>query len=199
MLKNPIPKVTNQLQHRAIGIINGKFTPHGIEQLNRGFLIDNKGEKIETVVLGKALSLLKKHIDLKKNYYWIVYPKNKNTQNLHLQVAGIWDPYQLNDFPNDSSTTNFSKLLEELDLKDNYFSVRGELVFVNTQKKEIVIKICSDLKSKKLKNKNFKLVIKGEISLELLHSFVSLDINRDGNSLKLLKYEVIKKNLSEKN
>ena len=199
MLKNPIPKVTNQLQHRAIGIINGKFAPHGSEQLNRGFLIDNKGEKIETVVLGKALSLLKKHIDLKKNYYWIVYPKNKNTQNLHLQVAGIWDPYQLNDFPNDSSKTNFSKLLEELDLKDNYFSVRGELVFVNTQKEEFVIKICSDLKSKKLKNKNFKLVIKGELSLELLHSFVSLDINRDGNSLKLIKYEIIEKNPSEKN
>ena len=196
MLKNPIPKVTNQLQHRAIGIINGKFTPHISEQINRGFLIDNMGEKIETVVLGKALSLLKKHIDLKKSYYWIVYPKNKNTQNLHLQVAGIWDPYQLNDFPNDSSKTNFSKLLEELDLKDNYFSVRGELVFVNTQKKEIVIKICTTTKSK---NKNFKLVIKGEISLEFLHSFVSLDINRDGNSLKLINYEVIEKNLSTNN
>ena len=119
MLKNPIPKVTNQLQHRAIGIINGKFTPQSSEQLNRGFLIDNKGEKIETVVLGKALSLLKKHIDLKKSYYWIVYPKNKNTENLQLQVAGIWDPYQLNEFPNDSLKTNFSKLLEELDLEDN--------------------------------------------------------------------------------
>ena len=196
MLKNPIPKVTNQLQHRAIGIVNGKFTPLSSEQLNRGFLIDNKDEKIETVVLSKALSLLKKHIDLKRSYYWIVYPKNKNTQNLHLQVAGIWEPYQLNDFPNDSSKTNFSKLLEELDLKDNYFSVRGELVFVNTQKKEIVIKICPAVK---LKNKNFKLVIKGELSLELLHSFVSLDINRDGNSLKLIKYEVIEKNLSRNN
>ncbi len=180
MLKNPIPKVTNKLQHRAIGIINGKFTPHGSEHLNRGFLIDNKGEKIETVVLGKALSLLKKHIDLKKSYYWVVYPKNKNTQNLQ----------------NDSSKTNFSKLLEQLDLKDNYFSIRGELVFVNTQKKEIVIKICSTINSK---NKNFKLVIKGEISLKLLHSFVSLDINRDGNSLKLVNYEVIEKNLSENN
>jgi len=199
MLKNPIPKVTNQLQHRAIGIINGKFTPLSSEQLNRGFLIDNKDEKIETVVLGKALSLLNKHIDIKQSYYWIVYPKNKNTQNLHLQVAGIWDPYQLNDFPNDSSKTNFSKLLKELDLKDNYFSVRGELVFVNTQKKEIVIKICPAVKLKKLKNKNFKLVIKGELSLELLHSFVSLDINRDGNSLKLINYEVIEKSLSEKN
>ena len=199
MLKNPIPPVTNELQYRAIGIINGKFTPHDGEQLNRGFLIDNKGEKIETVVLGKALSLLKKYIDLKKNYYWIVYPKNKNTENLHLQVAGIWDPYQLNAFPNNSSKTNFSKLLKELDLKDNYFSVRGELVFVNTKKKEIVIKVCSAIKSKNLKNKNFKLVIKGELSLEILHSFVSLDINRNGNSLELIKYEVIEKNLSANN
>ena len=199
MLKNPIPQVTNKLQYRAIGIINGKFTPHDSEQLNRGFLIDNKGEKIETVVLGKALSLLKKHIDLKKSYYWIVYPKNKNTQNLHLQVAGIWDPYKLNDFPNNSSKTNFSKLLEELELEDNYFSVRGEVVFVNTQKKEIVIKIRSDSKLRNLKNKNFKLVIKGEISLEFLHSFVSLDINRDGNSLELIKYELIEKNLSKNN
>ena len=196
MLKNPIPKVTNKLQYRAIGIVNGKFTSHNSKQLNRGFLTDDKGEIIETVILGKALSLLKKHIDLKKSYFWIVYPKNKNTQNLHLQVAGIWDPYQLNDLPNDSSKTNFPKLLEELDLKDNYFSVRGKLVFVNTQKKEVVIKICSASKLPNLKNKNFKLVIKGELSLKLLNSFVSLDVLRDGNSLKLLNYEVIEKNLS---
>ena len=54
MLKNPIPKVTNQLQYRAIGIINGKFSPHDNKELNRGFLTDNNGEKIETVILGKA-------------------------------------------------------------------------------------------------------------------------------------------------
>ena len=198
MLKNPIPKVTNEMQYRAIGIVNGKFIPNENGQINRGFLTDNKGEKIETVVLGKALSLLKKHLDLKKNYYWIVYPKNKNTQSLHLQVAGIWDPYQLNDL-NDTSKINFSKLLEELDLKDNYFSVRGELVFVNTKKKEFVIKICCSSKLRNLKNKNFKLVIKGELSLELLNNFVSLDVNRDGNSLELINYEVIDKNLSENN
>ena len=199
MLKNPIPQVTDPLQYRAIGIVNGKFTPHDSEKLNRGLLTDNQGEKIETVVLGKALSLLKKHIDLNKNYYWVVYPKNKNTQNLHLQVAGIWEPYQLNDLPNDSSKINFSKLLEELHLKDNYFSVRGELVFVNKPKKEIVIKICSTSNLRNIKNKNFKLVIKGELSLELLNNFVSLDVNRDGNSLRLLKYEVIGKNLSRNN
>ena len=199
MLKNPIPKVKDKLQYRAIGIINGKFIPKDSERFNKGFLTDTKGEKIETVVLGKVLSILKKYIDLKKSYFWIVYPKNKNTQNLHLQVAGIWDPYQLNDFPNDSSKTNFSKLLEKFDLKDNYFSIRGELVFVNTQKKEVVIKICSVTKPNNLKNKNFKLVIKGEMSLELINSFVSLDVIRDGNSLKLINFEVIEKNLSNEN
>ena len=198
MLKNPIPRVSNQLQYRAIGIVNGKFIPDNSDQLNRGFITDNKGEKIQTVILGKALSLLKKHIDLKKSYFWIVYPKNKNTQNLHLQVAGIWDPYQLNDFHNDSSKTNFSKLLEELDLKDNYFSVRGELVFVNTQKKEIVIKVYCSSKLQNSKMKNFKLVIKGEISLEFLNSFVSLDVTREGNSLKLLDYQVVEKKSSQK-
>ena len=199
MLINPIPKVTNQLQYRAIGIINGKFIPQDINHLNRGFLTDMKGEKIETVILGKALSLLKKHIDLEKNHFWIVYPKNKNSQNLHLQVAGIWDPYQLNDLPNASSKTNFSELLEELDLKDNYFSIRGKLVFVNTQKKEFVIKICSASKQQNLKNKNFKLIIKGDLSLKILNSFLSLDVFRDGNSLKLSNYEVIDKDLPKNN
>jgi hypothetical protein len=199
MLKHPIPQVTDPLQYRAIGIVNGKFTPHDGEQLNKGLITDNKGEKIKTVVLGKALSLLKKHIDLNKNHYWVVYPKNKNTENLHLQVAGVWDPFQFNDLPNNSSKINFSKLLEELDLKDNYFSVRGELVFVNKPKKEIVIKICSTSKLNNLKNKNFKLSIKGELSLDLLNNFVSLDVSRDGNSLKLLNYKVIGRNPSTNN
>ncbi len=197
MLKSPIPEVTNKLQYRAIGIVHGKFIPISSAILNRGFLVDDKGEKIETVILGKALSLLKKHIDLKKSYFWVVYPKNKNTQNLHLQVAGIWDPYQFNKYSNNSSEINFPKLLEELHLKDNYFSIRGELIFVNTQRKEIIIKICSTSKQKNSKNRNFKLVIKADLSLEFLNSFVSLDVHRDGNSLKLIKHEVIEKNLSK--
>ena len=43
---------------------------------------------------------------------------------------------------------------------------------------------------------NFKLVIKGKLPIELLNNFVSLDVIRDGNSLKLVEYEVIEKNLS---
>ena len=198
MIKNPIQKVTNKLQYRAIGIVNGIYNPYEMSQLNRGFLTDNKGQKIETVVLGKALSLIKKHINLKKSYFWIVYPKNKNTQNLHLQITGIWDPYKLDKIVDEKPKKNIQELLEDLNLADNYFSIRGQLVYVNNQKKELVIKICSSKKVKNLKNNNFKLVIKGEISLALLNNFLSLDVMRDGTTLKMIKYEIIEKNMPNK-
>ena len=198
MIKNPIQKVTNKLQYRAIGIVNGVYTPHEKDQLNRGTLIDKQGQKIETVVLGKALSLVKKHIKFNESYFWIVYPKNKNTQTLHLQIAGIWDPYKLNDIKEKYLNKNPLELLEECDLSDNYFSIRGELIYVNTQKKEFVMKICSLPQAKKLKNNNFKIVIKGELSLELLNNFLSLDVIREGSKLRLLKYEVVRKNSTKK-
>ena len=198
MTKNPIPKVTNKLQYRAIGIVNGVYNPVDSNQLNRGIIIDNKGKKLETVILGKALSLVKKYINLDESYFWIVYPKNKNTQNLHLQVTGIWNPYQFNNITDDSSKKNHLELLDELNLSDNYFSIRGELVYVNTQKKEFVIKICASPESKKLKNKNFKLVIKGDLSLNILNNFISLDVIREGNTLRLVSYDVIEKSLSNK-
>ena len=198
MIKNPIQKVTNKLQYRAIGIVNGVYNPHDKDQLNRGTLIDKEGQKIETVVLGKALSLIKKYIDLKKSYFWIVYPKNKNTQNLHLQISGIWDPYELNENGNDNMKKNTLEVLEELNLSDNYFSIRGELVYINTQKKEFIIKICSSQQSNKLKKKNFKLVIEGELSLDILRNFVSLDVIREGNTLRMVKCEVIEAFLSKK-
>ena len=198
MIKSPIQKVTNKLQYRAIGIVNGVYNPHDKEQLNRGTLIDKKGQKIETVVLGKALSLIRKYVDLKKSYFWIVYPKNKNTQNLHLQISGVWDPYELNEIENQNSKRNNLEVLEEFNLTDNYFSIRGELVYINTQKKEFIIKICSSNKSNKLKNNNFKLVIEGELSLDILRNFLSLEVVREGTTLRMVKYEVVEEFLSKK-
>ena len=198
MIKSPIQKVTNKLQYRAIGIVNGVYNPHDKEQLNRGTLIDKKGQKIETVVLGKALSLIRKYVDLKKSYFWIVYPKNKNTQNLHLQISGVWDPYELNEIENQNSKRNNLEVLEEFNLTDNYFSIRGELVYINTEKKEFIIKICSSNKSNKLKNNNFKLVIEGELSLDILRNFLSLEVVREGTTLKMVKYEVVEEFLSKK-
>jgi len=193
MIKNPIQEVTDKLQYRAIGIVKGIYKPNSIEQLNRGTLIDKEGKIIETVILGKALPLIKKYINLENDYFWIVYPRNKNTNNLHFQVAGVWDPYQLNKVNKNNSEKDTNQLLEELNLNNNYFSIRGELVYVNTQKKEIIIKICSSPPSKKLKYSTFKIFIEGEISLQFLNNFVSVDVIRDGNTLRMDKYEIIEK------
>ena len=192
MIKNPIQEVTNKLQYRAIGIFKGIYKPNNKDQLNRGTLTDKDGKIINTVILGKALSLIKKYINLEKNYFWIVYPRNKSINNLHLQVAGIWDPYQLNKVDKNLEKDP-NQILEELNLSNNYFSIRGELVYVNTQKKEVVIKICSSPNSKRLKDPTFKIIVEGEISLKFLNNFVSLDVIRDGNILRMVKYEIIEK------
>lgn len=199
MIKSPIQEVTNKLQYRAIGIVKGVYKPYNKDQLNRGTLTYKKERVVETVLLGKSLSLIKKYINLEKNYFWIVYPRNKNTNNLHLQVAGVWDPYHLNKIDKNITEKDPDKLLEELNLNNNYFSIRGDLVYVNAQKKELVIKICSSSHSKKFKNATFKIVIQGEISLQFLNNFLSLDVIRDGNTLRMIKYEVIDKdNLKKK-
>ena len=198
MIKNPIQEVTNKLQYRAIGIVKGIYKPNNIDQLNRGILTDKEGKILETVLLGKAIALIKKYINLEKDYFWIVYPRNKNINNLHLQVAGIWDPYKLNQFDKNNSEKDPNELLEELNLNNNYFSIRGELVYVNTKKKEIVIKICSSPPSKRSKYSTFKIIIEGEIPLQFLNNFVSLDVIRDGNTLRMVKYEIIEKIKSEK-
>ena len=198
MIKNPIQAVTDKLQFRAIGIIQGIYNPHDKEKLNRGFITDDQGNILDAVVLGKSLSLIKKHLNLDKNYFWIVYPRNKNINNLHLQIAGIWAPYELNNFPKeDSNKQDPIKLLEEMNLNDNYFSIRGELVYVNSKKKEFVVKIYTSAFSKKLKNNYFKLILEGEIPLEFLNQFVSLDVKRKGNTLIMEKFEVFKKILSK--
>ncbi len=198
MIKNPIQAVTDELQYRAIGIIKGIYKPHDKEKINRGFITDTEGKILDAVVLGKSLSLIKKHLNLENNYFWIVYPRNKNINTLHVQISGIWDPYELNNMPKDDSKQKDPiQLLKELNLNDNYFSIRGELVYVNSQKKEVVIKICPSAFASKFKNNSFKIVVEGEIPIEFLNHFVSLDVKRMDNTLKMDKFEVFKKDSSK--
>tara|TARA_B100000927_G_scaffold191213_1_gene154195 strand:+ start:112 stop:696 length:585 start_codon:yes stop_codon:yes gene_type:complete len=192
MIKSPIPKVSEQKQFRAIGIVCGMYKPHKNNILNKGFIEDSNGLNIDAVVLGKALPIIKKFINFEKKYYWIVYPRNKDSNNIHLQIAGIWDP---NNFKNngDDNINKTNDLLLSLDLKDNLFSIRGELIFINIQEKELIIKICPSNQ----KNKSFKILVKGEISMKYINSFVSLEVMRIDNSLFLEKFEIIDSKLSE--
>jgi len=196
MIKSPIPKVSNEKQFRAIGIVFGMYKPHEKNVLNKGFIEDSNGLRIDAVVLGKALPVIKKFINFEKQYYWIVYPRNKDSNNIHLQIAGIWDPSNFNN--NDDYKINKTHdLLLSLDLKDNLFSIRGKLIFINIQEKELIVKICPSYQSKNQKNKAFKILVKGEISMKYINSFVSLEVLRIENSLCLEKFEIIDDKTSE--
>ena len=197
MIKSPIPKVTNNKQFRAIGIVFGMYKPNDNNLLNKGFIEDSSGLNIDAVVLGKALPLIKKFINFENKYYWIVYPRNKNSDNIHLQIAGIWDP---NNFKNnDENIKKTHDLLLSLDLKDNLFSIRGKLIFINTQEKDLIIKICPSSQNKNKKNKSFKILVKGEISMKYINSFVSLEVIRKDNTLFMEKFEIIEAKVSEIN
>ena len=197
MIKSPIPKVTNNKQFRAIGIVFGMYKPNDNNLLNKGFIEDSSGLNIDAVVLGKALPLIRKFINFEKKYYWIVYPRNKNSDNIHLQIAGIWDP---NNFKNnDENIKKTHDLLLSLDLKDNLFSIRGKLIFINTQEKDLIIKICPSRQNKNKKNKSFKILVKGEISMKYINSFVSLEVIRKDNTLFMEKFEIIEAKASEIN
>mgnify|MGYP005731356525 FL=1 len=189
MIKSPIQKVTENLQNRAIGIIYGSYKPSNSESLNKGILKDQNNLPLDTVVLGKTLPLIKKYIDFNKKYFFIVYPRNKNSDNLHLQIAGIWDPNSLNKEQKDY-TQNNHEILKNFDLKDNYFSIRGKLIFVKIPEKEVIIKITPS-KLLNNKNKSFKLILKAELPLNLINSFLSIDALREGNALRMENFEVI--------
>ena len=189
MIKSPIQKVTENLQNRAIGIIYGSYKPSNSESLNKGILKDQNNLPLDTVVLGKTLPLIKKYIDFNKKYFFIVYPRNKNSDSLHLQIAGIWDPNSLNKEQKDY-TQNTHEILRNFDLKDNYFSIRGKLIFVKIPEKEVIIKITPS-KLLNNKNKSFKLILKAELPLNLINSFLSIDALREGNSLRMENFEVI--------
>ena len=192
MIKSPIPKVSNKKQFRAIGIVCGMYKPHESNLINKGFIEDSNGLKIDAVVLGKALPVIKKFINFEKQYFWIVYPRNKDSNNIHLQIAGIWDPSNFKNVDNYKINKTHDLLLS-LDLKDNLFSIRGKLIFINSQEKELIIRICPSNQ----KNKSFKILVKGEISMKYINSFVSLQVIRIENSLFLEKCEIIEDKITE--
>ena len=192
MIKSPIPKVSNKKQFRAIGIVCGMYKPHESNLINKGFIEDSNGLKIDAVVLGKALPVIKKYINFEKQYFWIVYPRNKDSNNIHLQIAGIWDPSNFKNVDNYKINKTHDLLLS-LDLKDNLFSIRGKLIFINSQEKELIIRICPSNQ----KNKSFKILVKGEISMKHINSFVSLEVIRIENSLFLEKFEIIEDYINE--
>lgn len=125
----PIAPPSEPMQYRAIGLVRGTYTPNE-EEFTRGMLVTDDGADIDSVLLGRVTSLVKKHIDLSQAHLWVVYPRTRreeetNDSDLHLQIVGVWEPETLGlpgESPHDVAedgdsveTTELAELAEALE------------------------------------------------------------------------------------
>ena len=215
MQNHPIPLVTDPLQYRAIGMVRGIYKPQDDDNFTRGALIDSKGNEIDSVLLGRVITLIRNHVSLEKPHLWVVYPRCRNNQNLHLQITGIWEPSTLKKNLVESEGLNedssFKVNSDELLEGDDYFSIRGELIFTKPEEKEVVIKIRQKPRNLQKKALPFKVNLKGEVPINYLKHFISLDVRRLDYQLLVEDFQIIgpiseqqikkksKKNLKSKN
>ena len=195
MQNHPIPSVTDPLQYRAIGIVRGIYKPQDDENFTRGAIIDSNGNEIDSVVLGRVITLIRNHVPLEKPHLWVVYPRCRNNQNLHLQITGIWEPSTLNKDIVDNNESNQSSCLKDdsdfLLEGDDYFSIRGELIFTKPEEKEVVIKIRQKQRNQQKKVSPFKVNLKGEVPINYLRNFISLDVRRVDFQLLVEDFQII--------
>ena len=189
MRQHPITPVSEPLQYRAIGMVRGRYVPADHEHFNRGIIHTTDGSEIGAVVLGRLINLMERHLDMREPHLWVVYPRYRQEQHLHLQMVGVWEPSTLS---NTRNRTDVSDVLpDEPPEGDGYFSVRGELVYTRPESADLVVKIRQQSRADGTRPIPFKLPLKGEIPLENLRHFVSLDLRRQHQQLTIEHYEVM--------
>ncbi|MBD2110549.1 MULTISPECIES: hypothetical protein [Cyanophyceae] len=196
----PIAPPSEPMQYRAIGLVRGTYEPSEADQLNRGNLITDDGHVIDSVLLGRITSLVKKHIDLTVSHLWVVYPRTRreldnDDQDLHLQIVGVWEPETLG-LPGESPASEDEDgpdeaASEKLDLADlppvddNFFSIRGEVIKYTPEDKCIAVKILQGAKRTPGASKPFKLLLHGTIEGRTVGYFWDFKVKREAKVLVL--------------
>ncbi len=188
----PIPPASEPLQYRAIGLILGKYVPSS-EEFNQGMVLADDGAEIDAVILGRIMSLIKNHLDLEQSHLWVVYPRIRKEDNkLHAQIMGVWDP-QLVIKPLNSPTDAQEPIsalqaiptLENLDIPNSYFSIRGEVIYQSQETREIFVKIRQAPKKKTEEERYFKIRLVGDLPQKLVGNFWDFDVVRADNNLEI--------------
>lgn len=206
--QQPIPPPSEPKQYRAIGLVRGRYVPSE-EQFTRGTMTTADGAAIEAVLLGRVMSLVKNHLDLQEDHLWVVYPRTRETQeDLHVQIVGVWEPEKLSknekspDAPEDAADSDSEESAESSaslpseDLspgyEDDYFSIRGEVVFYAPEQESVVVKIQQAPRKGTTRAKAFKLQLKGSLPSEkTLGYFWDLHIQRIMADLVITQGNVI--------
>ncbi|UBF27967.1 hypothetical protein K9N68_08755 [Kovacikia minuta CCNUW1] len=190
--QQPIPPPSEPKQYRAIGLVRGRYAPSE-EQFTRGTMVTADGAEIEAVLLGRVMSLVRNHLDLQQDHLWVVYPRTREAQeNLHVQIVGVWEPEKLQKNADDDAEDSAEELVEtpssEESLSpgfdDDYFSIRGEVVFYSPDDKNVVVKIQQAARKSSDKAKAFKLKLDGTLtSSKTVGYFWDLQVKRSATAL----------------
>lgn len=185
----PIPPPSEPMQYRAIGLVRGRYVASE-EQFTQGTLITEDGTNVSAVLLGRIISLLKNHIDLAQAHLWVVYPRTgQKEDNLHLQIVGVWEPEKLTQQPVSDRPPDIAST--QLEVVDDYFSVRGEVVYQSSAEGHFIVKIRQVARSDSDKPKYFKLKVLGDLGAKAVGQFWDLQVERKAETLVLAKGEAI--------
>ncbi|MFN9631722.1 MAG: hypothetical protein ACK59A_16060 [Cyanobacteriota bacterium] len=187
MRQHPIPPVSEPQQYRAIGLVRGVFVPQDNDLPTRGRLLTSEGSDLEAVVLGRLLTLMRRHLDISQPHLWVVYPRSRDDKTLHLQLMGVWEPSTLSR--SDDETP--SPLEDTLPEGDDYFSVRGELIYTRPESNDVVVKVRQLPRADGTRPTPFKLHLSGSVPMEHLRHFIAIDARRQGSGLAIERFEVI--------
>ncbi|MER3433707.1 MAG: hypothetical protein C4288_09785 [Leptolyngbya sp. ERB_1_1] len=181
--QQPIPAPSEPMQYRAIGLLRGRYKASE-EQFTRGEMFTADGTTIEAVLLGRVMSLVKNHLDLEQEHLWVVYPRTREKQeDLHVQIVGVWEPENLSQPDETAEETEKPAYLPSSEVEDNYFSIRGEVIFHTPEEKSVVVKIQQAPRKKDDQGKSFKLKLNGELSGKVVGYFWELNVQRVGPDL----------------
>jgi len=202
MRQHPIPPPSEPRQYRAVGLVRGRYT-QSEEQFTRGMLIAADGTAIDAVLLGRVMSLVKNHLDLEQEHLWVVYPRTRQEDgNLHAQIMGVWEPETLKKSPEPPSDEENQEAGEietsdeasiaslppsEADVEDGYFSIRGEVIYQQSQDEEkyLIVKIKQAPRKNDDKMKFFKLKLKGDVGTKAIGFFWDFHVKLKADSLMI--------------
>jgi hypothetical protein len=180
--QHPIPAPEHPKQYRAIGLLYGRYQPDEAKS-NRGILILDNNQILDAVLLGKVICIVKKHLDLEKKHLWVVYPRmQKNSDNFHVQITGVWEPETLK-YDSQNQFISTQSLIPE----SRYFSIRGEVVFYNEEDERIIVKIIQSSSGKNAKSNFLKLELKGILDINPLGHFFDLEVELQDQILVITK------------
>ena len=195
MAKQPISPVTDPLQFRAIGLVRGVYRSDGPNSLTTGVIHAMDNTRLEAVLLGRVIHLVRRYVNLDHPHLWVCYPHNrdKDQNKLHLQVMGVWEPSLLDRAGETSQDARDSEDPQDIEPSDGYFSVRGELTFTDPEARRLVVRVRQQprVNTTSQRGRNFKLTLHGVVPPRALRHFLSLDLRRHGQSLHVERYDVI--------